>query len=76
MISHFTLHPSLFFPMLAPYKGRVYNPCCGSVGMCVQCEEFVEVHVRRIGTSLLTQRLSGEIRVVKAERIVGELWDE
>ncbi len=30
--------------MLAPYKGRVYDPCCGSGGMFVQSEEFVEAH--------------------------------
>jgi len=28
--------------MLAPYKGRVYDPCCGSGGMFVQSEKFVE----------------------------------
>ncbi len=35
--------------MLAPYKGRVYDPCCGSGGMFVQSEEFVEEHSYRIG---------------------------
>ncbi len=30
--------------MLAPYKGRVYDPCCGSGGMFVQSEKFVEAH--------------------------------
>ena len=30
--------------MLAPYKGRVYDPCCGSGGMFVQSETFVEAH--------------------------------
>jgi type I restriction-modification system DNA methylase subunit len=30
--------------MLAPYKGRVYDPCCGSAGMFVQSEKFVEEH--------------------------------
>ena len=30
--------------MLAPYKGRVYDPCCGSGGMFVQSEAFVEAH--------------------------------
>ena len=44
MISLFPLHPSLFFPMLAPYKGRVYDPCCGSAGIFVQSEKFVEEH--------------------------------
>lgn len=30
--------------MLAPYKGRVYDPCCGSGGMFVQSEVFVKAH--------------------------------
>ncbi len=30
--------------MLAPYRGRVYDPCCGSGGMFVQSEGFVEAH--------------------------------
>ena len=35
--------------MLEPYKGRVYDPCCGSGGMFVQSEKFVEQHGGRIG---------------------------
>jgi type I restriction enzyme M protein len=30
--------------MLAPYQGRVYDPCCGSGGMFVQSVRFVEAH--------------------------------
>lgn len=30
--------------MLEPYEGRVYDPCCGSGGMFVQSEKFVEKH--------------------------------
>src|SRR6202049_3480059 len=30
--------------MLAPYRGRVYDPCCGSGGMFVQSEKFIEAH--------------------------------
>ena len=30
--------------MLAPYKGRVYDPCCGSGGMFVQSEKFIHAH--------------------------------
>lgn len=39
----------LLVQMLAPYKGRVYDPCCGSGGMFVQSEKFVETHGGRIG---------------------------
>jgi type I restriction enzyme M protein len=35
--------------MLAPYKGRVYDPCCGSGGMFVSSESFIEAHAGRIG---------------------------
>ncbi len=35
--------------MLAPYKGRVYDPCCGSGGMFVQSESFIEAHSGRLG---------------------------
>lgn len=34
----------LLVEMLEPYEGRVYDPCCGSGGMFVQSERFVEVH--------------------------------
>lgn len=30
--------------ILEPYKGRVYDPCCGSGGMFVQCSKFVKEH--------------------------------
>ena len=30
--------------MLEPYKGRVFDPCCGSGGMFVQSEKFVAEH--------------------------------
>jgi len=35
--------------MLAPYKGRIYDPCCGSGGMFVQSEKFVEAHGGKLG---------------------------
>ena len=35
--------------MLEPYKGRVYDPCCGSGGMFVQSERFVTEHGGRLG---------------------------
>jgi type I restriction enzyme M protein len=35
--------------MLEPYKGRVYDPCCGSGGMFVQSEKFVLAHGGRLG---------------------------
>lgn len=38
----------LLVTMLEPYKGRVFDPCCGSGGMFVQSEKFVKEHQGRI----------------------------
>lgn len=37
----------LLVGMIEPYKGRVYDPCCGSGGMFVQSARFVEEHQGR-----------------------------
>jgi type I restriction enzyme M protein len=34
----------LLVEMLEPYQGRVYDPCCGSGGMFIQSEKFIEQH--------------------------------
>jgi len=34
----------LLVQMIEPYKGRIYDPCCGSGGMFVQSERFVKNH--------------------------------
>ncbi|HEC03743.1 MAG TPA: SAM-dependent DNA methyltransferase, partial [Phycisphaerales bacterium] len=39
----------LLVRMIEPYKGRVFDPCCGSGGMFVQSERFVEEHGGRLG---------------------------
>jgi type I restriction enzyme M protein len=39
----------LLVEMLEPYRGRVYDPCCGSAGMFVQSEAFIRAHGGRIG---------------------------
>lgn len=38
----------LLVEMLEPYKGRVYDPCCGSGGMFVQSEKFIESQQGRL----------------------------
>ena len=38
----------LLVEMLQPFKGRVLDPCCGSGGMFVQSEKFVQNHQGRI----------------------------
>lgn len=34
----------LMVEMIAPYKGRIYDPCCGSGGMFIMSEKFIESH--------------------------------
>ncbi|MCL6549957.1 MAG: type I restriction-modification system subunit M [Acidothermus cellulolyticus] len=49
----------LLVEMLRPYKGRIYDPCCGSAGMFVQSEEFIRAHGGRIGdVSIYGQELN------------------
>lgn len=38
----------LLVEMLEPYQGRVYDPCCGSGGMFVMSEKFIESHQGRL----------------------------
>ncbi|MCK4448817.1 MAG: SAM-dependent DNA methyltransferase [Candidatus Marinimicrobia bacterium] len=39
----------LLVNMIEPFRGRIYDPCCGSGGMFVQSERFVEEHGGRLG---------------------------
>lgn len=39
----------LLVAMLSPYNGRVFDPCCGSGGMFVQSEKFIEEHGGKLG---------------------------
>ncbi len=39
----------LLVEMIEPFKGRVFDPCCGSGGMFVQSEKFIKVHGGKIG---------------------------
>jgi type I restriction enzyme M protein len=49
----------LLVEMLEPYKGRVYDPCCGSGGMFVQSEKFIEQHGgRRTDISIYGQEFN------------------
>ncbi|EEP60984.1 type I restriction-modification system subunit M [Sulfurihydrogenibium yellowstonense] len=38
----------LLVEMIQPFKGRVFDPCCGSGGMFVQSEKFVLAHQGKI----------------------------
>lgn len=39
----------LLVEMIEPYRGRVYDPCCGSSGMFVQSVEFIKAHAKGNG---------------------------
>ena len=39
----------LLVAVLQPYKGRIFDPCCGSGGMFVQSEKFIKAHGGKIG---------------------------
>jgi type I restriction enzyme M protein len=39
----------LLVEMLEPYRGRVYDPCCGSSGMFVQSVAFIRAHAKGNG---------------------------
>ena len=41
----------LLVAMLQPYRGRVYDPCCGSSGMFVQSMEFIKAHATGNGNA-------------------------
>jgi type I restriction-modification system DNA methylase subunit len=60
------LNPRCVVKLLEPYRGRVYEPCCGSSGMFVQSIEFIRAHAS--GNS------SGNIRLfedkIRASRVL------
>ncbi|MBK7366099.1 MAG: N-6 DNA methylase [Nitrosomonas sp.] len=49
--------------ILAPFEGRIYDPCCGSGGMFVYSERFVEAHGGKKGqVSIYGQESSATTR--------------
>lgn len=71
--------------MIEPYKGRVYDPCCGSGGMFVQSEKFVESHDGKKGdiaifgqemnpTTWRLCRMNLAIRGIEGD--LGPQWDD
>src|SRR5436190_7009801 len=49
--------------MLAPYKGRVYDPCCGSGGMFVQSEKFIRAHANGNGNGGKAKGRNGKANI-------------
>jgi len=54
----------LLVEMLKPYKGHVYDPCCGFSGMFVQSVEFIEAHATGNGNG---GRARGDISIYGQE---------
>ena len=48
--------------VLAPHKGRVYDPCCGSGGMFVQSERFIESHGGRRDDTTIDWQFKENVR--------------
>lgn len=75
----------LLVAMLEPYAGRVYDGCCGSGGMFVQSERFVEEHQGNIKnlsifgqesnpTTLRLARMNLAIRGIDAKLELGDTF--
>ncbi len=50
----------LLVEMLEPHKGRIFDPCCGSGGMFVQSEKFIEAHGGKIGDISIFEQKSNQ----------------
>jgi len=67
--------------MLAPYRGRVYDPCCGSGGMFVSSEKFIESHSDKLGdisiygqeSNYTTWRLAKMNLAIETAQVIEEL---
>ena len=58
----------LLVGMLEPYRGRVYDPCCGSSGMFVQSVAFIRAHASGNGNGGKGKPATGTGRAGKASR--------
>ena len=57
----------LLVEMLEPYKGRVYDPCCGSSGMFVQSVEFIRAHASGNGNGRNGGKAKADISIYGQE---------
>ena len=58
----------LLVEMIEPYKGRVFDPCCGSGGMFVSAAKFLQVHASNNGSAKKSRvRLQREISIYGQE---------
>jgi len=59
----------LLVEMLEPYRGWVYDPCCGSSGMFVQSVEFIRAHAKGNGNGA-----GRAYEVAEITKEPGSLW--
>ncbi len=57
----------LLVEMLEPYRGRVYDPCCGSSGMFVQSVEFIRAHASGNGNGGKAHKAKPDISIYGQE---------
>ncbi|WP_026923547.1 type I restriction-modification system subunit M [Glycomyces arizonensis] len=64
--------------MIEPYEGRIYDPACGSGGMFVQAERFVEAHQgRRDSLAVYGQELNERTwRLAKMNLAIHGIWGD
>lgn len=64
--------------MIEPYEGRIYDPACGSGGMFVQAERFVEAHQgRRDALAVYGQELNERTwRLAKMNLAIHGIWGD
>ncbi|MGH8543345.1 MAG: N-6 DNA methylase [Gammaproteobacteria bacterium] len=58
---------NLLVEMIEPYKGRVYDPCCGSSGMFVQSVEFIRAHATGNGNGRNGGKAKADISIYGQE---------
>lgn len=70
----------LLVEMLEPERGRIYDPCCGSGGMFVQSQKFVDGHTEDISiygqeSNLTTWRLAKMNLAIRGIDSTGVRWN-
>jgi type I restriction enzyme M protein len=65
----------LLVEMLEPYKGRIFDPACGSGGMFVQSMKFIKAHGGNVGNISVygQERYDGSLRLCKMNLILRDL---
>ena len=63
----------LIIGIIEPFKGRIFDPACGSGGMFVQSARFVEEHKKNAGAEISIygqERVAETVRLAKMNMVV------